>query len=163
VVERIVRDANAAADVVGHIRALFQQGDGQRESTPYRALVAEAWALIAEEAARRGVRLVLEGGAALPPLVIDRVQVQQVLVNLMRNGMEAMEGVAGPRDLRVRIRRAGTMVRTEVLDRGSGIAAPERIFEPFFSTKAAGMGMGLAICRSIVESHGGRLWAEAHE
>jgi signal transduction histidine kinase len=81
----------------------------------------------------------------------------------MRNGMEAMESVTSDRVLRVRARRLGDVVQTEISDRGPGVEFPDRIFEPFFTTKGQGMGMGLTISRSIVESHGGRLWAEKNE
>lgn len=93
----------------------------------------------------------------------DRVQIQQVLVNLLRNGMDAMASVANERVLQVRAFRAGDMVRIEVADRGRGVQFPDRIFEPFFTTKDQGMGMGLAICRSIIEAHEGQLWAEKNE
>ncbi len=96
-------------------------------------------------------------------MVLDRVQIQQVLVNLIRNGLEAMDTVAEGGVLRLRAHRTGTAVQIEISDRGRGVELPERIFEPFFTTKEHGMGMGLAICRSIVESHGGRLWAEKNE
>jgi signal transduction histidine kinase len=99
----------------------------------------------------------------LPPVAFDRIQVQQVLINLIRTSMEAMDSVAGDRVLGMRVRRMGDAVRTEISDRGRGIEFPDKIFEPFFTTKADGMGMGLAICRSIVESNGGRLWAETNE
>jgi signal transduction histidine kinase len=99
----------------------------------------------------------------LPPVAFDRIQVQQVLINLMRNSMEAMDSVAGDRILGMRVRRMGDLVQTEISDRGHGVKFPEKIFEPFFTTKENGMGMGLAICRSIVESHGGQLWAETNE
>ncbi|TJV90696.1 MAG: GHKL domain-containing protein, partial [Mesorhizobium sp.] len=91
------------------------------------------------------------------------VHIQQVLVNLIRNGMDAMDAITGDRVLEVRVRRIGDVVQTEISDRGAGIEFPDNIFEPFFTTKGNGMGMGLAICRSIVESHGGRLWAENNE
>jgi signal transduction histidine kinase len=81
----------------------------------------------------------------------------------MRNGMDAMDTVTRDKVLEVRVRQTGDVVQIEVSDRGGGIEFPERIFEPFFSTKEHGMGMGLAICRSIVESHSGRLWTEANE
>jgi signal transduction histidine kinase len=99
----------------------------------------------------------------LPRLALDRVHIQQVLVNLIRNGMDAMDSIAGDRVLGVRVRRVGDVVQTEISDRGAGVAFPDKIFEPFFTTKGNGMGMGLAISRSIVESHGGRLWAEKNE
>ena len=99
----------------------------------------------------------------LPLIAIDRVQIQQVLINLIRNGMEAMDSIAGERVLGIRMRHMGDFIQTDIRDRGPGIEFPEKIFEPFFTTKEDGMGMGLAICRSIVESHGGRLWAEKNE
>jgi PAS domain S-box-containing protein len=162
-VERIIRSANSAADVVSRIRALFKQSVGTRTSTTFSSVVAEARNLMAEEAARRHVRMDVAVESHLPPVALDRVQVQQVLVNLIRNGIDAMDSAAGDRVLSIRVRRKGDEVQTEISDRGRGIEFPERVFEPFFTTKEHGMGMGLAICRSIVEAHGGRLWASANE
>ncbi|PAQ05582.1 PAS domain-containing protein [Mesorhizobium temperatum] len=162
-VERIIRDANAAADVVSRIRALFKQSGEARSSTALSGVIAEARNLMAEEAARRRVRMDIDVERDLPLVALDRVHIQQVLVNLIRNGMDAMDAVTGDRVLEVRVRRIGDVVQTEISDRGAGIEFPDNIFEPFFTTKGNGMGMGLAICRSIVESHGGRLWAEKNE
>lgn len=162
-VERIIRDANGAADVVSRIRALFKQSVETRHATALGSVVAEARDLMAGEAARRRVRLDIEVDGELPPVALDRVQIQQVLINLIRNGLEAMDAVADGGVLRLHARRIGTAVQIEISDRGRGVEFPERIFEPFFTTKEHGMGMGLAICRSIVESHGGRLWAEKNE
>jgi C4-dicarboxylate-specific signal transduction histidine kinase len=162
-VERIIRNANSAADVVSRIRALFKQSVGTRTSTTFSSVVAEARNLMAEEAARRRVRMNVAIESHLPPVSLDRVQVQQVLVNLIRNGIEAMDSAAGERVLGIRVRRVGDEVQTEISDRGGGVEFPDRMFEPFFTTKEHGMGMGLAICRSIVEAHGGRLWAENNE
>ena len=161
--ERIIRDANSAADVVSRIRAVFKQSTETRSSTALGGVIAEALDLMAEEAARRRVRIDTDIEGDLPPVALDRVQIQQVLVNLMRNGMEAMESTADDRVLGLRVRRTGDVVQTEISDRGPGVEFPDRMFEPFFTTKEHGMGMGLAICRSIVESHGGRLWAEKNE
>lgn len=163
VAERIIRDANAAADVVGRIRALFKQSTGSKSTSAVGNVIAEALDLMAEEAVRRRVRVEFEAQADLPMLVLDRTQIQQVLVNLMRNGMEAMDGFATERVLALHAARAADGIRIEVSDRGPGLDDPDKIFEPFFTTKQDGMGMGLAICRSIVESHGGRLWAEKNE
>jgi PAS domain S-box-containing protein len=162
-VDRITRDANAAAEVVNRVRALFRQSAEKREAASLDSVVAEAAELLAEEASRRGVRVDLDVEGDLPLVALDRVQIQQVAVNLMRNGMEAMDSLSTNRTLVVRLRRVGGVVQTEISDRGPGIAFPDRIFEPFFTTKGQGMGMGLAISRSIVESHGGRLWAENNE
>jgi PAS domain S-box-containing protein len=161
--ERIIRDANSAAEVVSRIRALFRQSVEPRNRTMLGSIIAEARDLMAEEAVRRRVRLDVDVGSSLPLLALDRIHIQQVLVNLIRNGMDAMDSIAGDRVLGVRVRRVGDVVQTEISDRGAGVAFPDKIFEPFFTTKGNGMGMGLAISRSIVESHGGRLWAEKNE
>jgi PAS domain S-box-containing protein len=162
-VDRIIRDANSAADVVSHIRALFKQSIETRDRTTLGSVIAEARDLMAEEAARRRVRMDIDVESDIPIVAFDRVQVQQVLVNLIRNGIEAMDSVAGDRVLRVYLRRAGDVVQTEITDRGPGVESPDKIFQPFFTTKQDGMGMGLAISRSIVEAHGRRLWAEKNE
>ncbi len=162
-VERIIRDANSAAGVVSRIRALFSQAAATRNPAAFGSAITDARNLMAEEAARRRIRLDIDVESVLPPVAFDRVQVQQVLINLIRNGMDAMESTADDRVLGLRVRRMGDVIQTEISDRGPGIAFPDKIFEPFFTTKENGMGMGLAICRSIVESHGGRLWAEKNE
>jgi PAS domain S-box-containing protein len=162
-VERIIRDANDAAEVVSRIRALFKQSAETRTSIALDSVIAEAVNLMAEDAARRRVRLDVDVESNLPLVALDRVQIQQVLVNVIRNGMEAMDSATGERVLRMRARLIGDEVQTEISDRGPGVECPDKIFEPFFTTKGNGMGMGLAICRSIVESHGGRLWAEGNE
>ncbi|MER9872574.1 PAS domain-containing protein [Mesorhizobium sp. M0195] len=158
--ERIIRDANSAADVVSRIRALFRPSLEMRTSTPIPSVVAEARDLMAEEAMRRRVRMDIDVESNLPLVAFDRVQIQQVLVNLIRNGMEAMDTTAGDKVLGMRVHRIEDTIQTEVSDRGPGIERPNKIFEPFFTTKGNGMGMGLAISRSIIESHGGRLWVE---
>lgn len=162
-VERVIRDANSAADVVSRVRALFKQSRTGRTATRLDGVIAEARALLAEEALLRRVRIDVDIEPGLPPVALDRVQIQQVLINLMRNGIEAMSGIAEDRVLKLRMRRAGEMVEIDVSDSGPGMEFPERMFEPFFTTKEHGMGMGLAICRTIVESHGGRLWADKNE
>lgn len=163
--ERITREAMSAANVVSHIRALFRQAPRARSSEDINLLIAEVCRLLANEVAARGVRLETELEAGLPSAALDRVQVQQVLVNLIRNGIEAMDTTAdGPHVLRVRSCRDGLeAIRVEVRDTGTGFKDAERVFEPFFTTKPDGMGMGLAICRSIVESHEGRLWTADNE
>jgi PAS domain S-box-containing protein len=158
--ERIIRDANSAADVVSRIRALFKQSSQAKSATSLGSAVAEALALVAEEAEQRRVRIDTDIENDLPPVSLDRVQVQQVLINLIRNGLEAMDSTTEDRVLGIRAHRLGDLVQTEISDHGPGVAVSGRIFEPFFTTKGNGMGMGLTICRSIVESRGGRLWAD---
>ncbi|XKM43725.1 PAS domain-containing protein (plasmid) [Rhizobium ruizarguesonis] len=162
-VERIIRDSNSAADVVSRIRALFKQSVDRRIQTTLSSIIDEARNLMADEASRRRVRMDMNVDGNLPLIAVDRIQIQQVLINLIRNGIEAMEAIAGDRVIELRVRHIGNVVQTEISDRGHGIEFPEKMFDPFFTTKENGMGMGLAICRSIVEQHGGRLWAEKNE
>jgi PAS domain S-box-containing protein len=162
-VERVIRDANSAADVVSRIRALFKQSVETRTSIQLPGVIAEALDLMAEEAARRRVRMDVDVEDNLPLVACDRVQLQQVLINIIRNGMDAMDSIAGDRALAMRVRRMGDVIRTEISDRGRGVEFPDKMFEAFFTTKQNGMGMGLAICRTIVESHGGRLWVENND
>jgi PAS domain S-box-containing protein len=169
--ERITRDANAAAEVVSRIRALFRHAPEVRVPEDVNRLIAEVCRLMADKFPAQDIRIETELAPDLPAIALDRVQVQQVLVNLIRNGLEAMDGAAmegvameGSRGrmrlLKIRSSRDGAdAIRVEVRDSGTGFADAARVFEPFFTTKRHGMGMGLAICRSIIESHGGRLWA----
>lgn len=159
-VQRITRDANAAADVVSRVRALFRHVPDARVVSSISDLISETHDLMADELRKAEVMLVGEIEPGLPPIALDRIQVQQVLVNLVRNAVEAMEALSGPRVAIVRANRSGGIITIQIVDQGSGLKAPDKIFEPFFTTKQSGMGMGLAICRSIVEAHGGRLWAE---
>jgi signal transduction histidine kinase len=115
---------------------------------------------MADEIAGKGVRIERALASDLPLVELDRIQVQQVFVNLIRNGIEAMDGIVdGTRVLQIRSSRDDQdTICIEVCDSGTGFKDAERAFEPFFTTKEHGMGMGLAICRSIIEAHGGSLW-----
>jgi signal transduction histidine kinase len=125
-------------------------------------VIAEVCELIASDLRSRSIVLRTELEPGLPAMLVDRVQLQQLLVNLTRNAIEAMEGVGSPvRELRITSSRGRQEVVVRVCDTGVGVENLEKAFEPFHTTKPNGMGMGLAICRSIVEAHGGRLWAEA--
>ncbi|WP_050426423.1 PAS domain-containing sensor histidine kinase [Bradyrhizobium tropiciagri] len=160
IVTRIIRDANAAADVVSRIRALFKQSTQEKRRATLGEIIAEARDLMIDAARQSGVSVAMQIEAGLPAVVCDRIQIQQVLINLIRNAIEAMEGLGDAKSLAIRARRSGGSVRIEISDRGPGVESPDRIFEAFVTTKTDGMGMGLAICRSIVETHGGRLWTE---
>jgi PAS domain S-box-containing protein len=163
--EHITRDANSAADVVGRIRALFRRVPNARSCEDVNRLINEVCRLMAGEIAVKDIRINTNLEPDLPLVALDRVQVQQVIVNLIRNGIEAMDAeVDGAYALQIRSCRDGLdAIRVEVRDAGTGFTNAQRVFEPFFTTKQHGMGMGLAICRSIIESHGGRLWTANNE
>jgi PAS domain S-box-containing protein len=162
--ERITRDANSAADVISRIRALFRQAPQARTSEDINLLISEVCRLMADEIMAKDIRIQTALAPDLPITALDRVQVQQVFVNLIRNGIEAMDAAANGRVLEIRSCREGLdAIRIEIRDAGTGFKDAERVFEPFFTTKPHGMGMGLTICRSIVESHGGRLWTANNE
>jgi PAS domain S-box-containing protein len=160
-IERIIRDANSAANVVSRIRALFKRVPDAHKFWAISEVITKARELLAEEAQKHGVRMVIDLAMGLPLVALDFVQIQQVLVNLIRNGIEAMDSIdLDLRTLTVRAFHRDGVVQIEVRDNGPGVDDPDRIFEPFHSSKRNGMGMGLAICRSIIEAHGGRLRTE---
>ncbi len=165
IAERISRDANSAADVISHIRALFRRAPHARSPEDVNRLIGEVCRLMADTTAAKDIGIKTNLDPDLPLVALDRVQVQQVLVNLIRNGIEAMDTfTGGARAIRLRSCRDGPeTIRVEVCDDGTGFTDAERVFEPFFTTKQRGMGMGLAICRTIIESHGGRLWIANNE
>jgi PAS domain S-box-containing protein len=157
-IERIVRDGNAAADIIRRIRALFKQTAPAKTSLHINEVIDEVGRLAQDELNRRGVSIELDLAQALPPVLADRIQIQQVLMNLIRNGAEAMEDTnSDARRLTVRSQCTNGCIVLEVCDCGPGLMHPERAFEPFYSTKENGLGVGLAISRSIVQAHGGVL------
>ena len=161
--EKIVQESTRASVVVSRVRALFRKEAQVRELASINRLIRELARLLRDEAIRRDVSIRLELTDDLPQLEMDPVQIQQVLLNLAINGMDAMTRVAAPRELIIRSKKHGDgEILVVVEDHGSGIAPAiaSRMFEPFFSTKPDGTEMGLAICRSIIEAHDGRLWAE---
>jgi PAS domain S-box-containing protein len=162
--ERIIRDGHSAAEVVRRIRALFKETAPVKSHLDMNRIVEEVLGLLTDELRDNSILVETELDADLPTIDADHVQIQQTLINLVHNAIEAMHGVTdGAKSLVVRSRRQGEELVIHVRDHGVGITDPTLMFEPFFTTKASGMGMGLAICRSIVEAHGGRVWATAHE
>jgi PAS domain S-box-containing protein len=165
-VDCIAQDGTRASEVIRHIRAMLTKGTPERTKVHVNELIRELGTLLQAEASRNQVELQTEMASDLPPAIGDRVQLQQVIVNLVLNGIEAMSAVVDrPRRLVIRSERQNSEeLLVAVRDSGVGIDAKDfkRIFDAFFTTKAQGMGMGLSICRSIVEAHGGRLWAIAN-
>jgi hypothetical protein len=158
--EKIVQESTRASAVVKRVRALFRKEAVLREATDINRLIRDLARLLRDEAIRRDMSIKLALAQDLPEIEVDPVQIQQVLLNLATNGMDAMIKAQAPRQLTIRSEKVdGNAIRVSVEDRGSGIAGDivGRIFEPFFSTKPEGVGMGLAICRSIVEAHDGQL------
>jgi signal transduction histidine kinase len=159
---RSAADTTRAAEIITRVRSLFQKAAPRRDLTDVNAVVGEMVSVLRGEAQRHAVAIRADLAGGLPQVVADRVQLQQVLMNLMVNAIDAMKGAGDPRALTIRTRPAEGGCQVTVSDTGPGLPRDqaERIFDAFFTTKPDGTGMGLPISRSIVESHGGRLWAE---
>ena len=160
---RIVKDGKRAAEIIGRIRQVFKKGTSERELVDVNEIIREMIVLLRGEITRFNIIVGTDLAADLPHVMADRVQVQQVLMNLMINGIEAMKDEDGPRELAIKSQRAeNEQLLVSVSDTGTGLPPhrTDQIFNAFFTTKPHGTGMGLRISRSIVESHGGRLWAE---
>ncbi len=160
---RVIRDGSRAGEVIIRIRALLRKTDTEKARLDINQAIREVVTLTRNEAAGKGVAIRMELAAGLPPVLGDRVQLQQVILNLIMNGIEAMASVTDrPRELLIRSRQhESDKSLITVRDSGIGLGGQdlERIFDAFYTTKSQGLGMGLAISRSIVEDHGGRLWA----
>ena len=162
--ERIIRDGHSAAEVVRRIRALFKESPPAKAPLDINQIVAGVLRVLSEELRDNNITVETELEADLPSIEVDHVQIQQTLINLVHNAIEAMAGVTDrAKSLVLSSRRQGEEFLIQVRDNGSGTTAQAVIFEPFFTTKESGMGMGLSIVRSIVEAHGGRVWATANE
>ncbi len=162
--DRIIRDGNAAAEVVRRIRALFKKAPPVAAPSDINGIISEVLRLILDEIRNSGIRVEADLAVGLPEIVADRVQIQQTLINLLHNGIEAMaDNTDRPKVLSLASRLDGDCVLIQVRDTGHGIPNGSSIFDPFFTTKESGMGMGLSICRSVIEGHGGHLWATANE
>jgi C4-dicarboxylate-specific signal transduction histidine kinase len=165
-VEWIINDGNRASEVIRRVRALANKTSLEKVALDVNDVVREIIPLVQRELISNRVSLQMELAPALPTVLGDRVQLQQVIINLVMNGIEAMQSVTDrPRELAIRSGQDEThRVLVSVTDCGVGISAENanRLFNPFFTTKSSGMGMGLSICRSIMEAHGGRLWATAN-
>jgi signal transduction histidine kinase/ligand-binding sensor domain-containing protein len=164
---RIIQDVTRASDIIGRIGSLFRKGAPQRESLDVNEVIQEMIALLRPEANRHSISIHAELANDLPQIMADRIQLQQVLMNLMLNGIDAMKDMSAPRKLTITSSRRHEDHRyllVSVADTGVGVQPEkaEQIFDAFFTSKPQGTGMGLPISRSIIESHGGRLWATSN-
>jgi signal transduction histidine kinase len=161
----VVRDADRAKDIVGRIRDHIKKAPPQNEIVNLDEAIDEVIVMVRAAMDRNGVSVrtrLMEHRACVRG---DRVQLQQVMLNLILNAVEAMSSGEGARELSISIERQAGGIHVDVCDSGPGIE-PEhrnRIFEPFYTTKTSGIGMGLSICRSIIDAHGGRLWTDANQ
>jgi C4-dicarboxylate-specific signal transduction histidine kinase len=163
---RATEGATRASDVIARIRSLITKATPEKSSLQINRIIEQTAVLAEGQAARNGVAIKLELAPDSPTVLGDSIQLQQVILNLVMNGIEAMTSVADqPRILTVQSETEnGEQIRVAVLDSGIGLSeeVKGRLFEPFFTTRTSGMGMGLSISRSIIEAHGGRLWAESN-
>jgi PAS domain S-box-containing protein len=159
----MVKDAGRAAHIIDRVRSLYRKGSSQMDSVDVNELIGEMFLILHNEAHRHSVNVVTYVADGLPKVMADRVQLQQVLMNLMLNGIQAMEDTGGVLTIKAQLPQ-DVEVQISVSDTGVGLPADkaDHIFDAFFTTKPEGSGMGLAISRSIIESHGGRVWASAN-
>src|SRR5882762_2848266 len=157
----IVKEGTRAAEIISRIRLLFKKGTPQRELLDINEVIREMTVLLRGELARYFISVRTELGADLPQVMGDRVQLQQVMMNVISNSIDAMKDVDGTRELAIKSQRADNELMVSVSDTGVGLPPhqADQIFNAFFTTKSHGTGMGLSISRSIIESHRGRLWA----
>jgi PAS domain S-box-containing protein len=161
----VIRNAKRASDIINRVRSISKKGQSKRQLADVNELIREMIALLRNEASRYSVSIRTELDSDLPKVMADSVQVQQVMMNLIMNSIDAMKDVDRTRELAIRSHHAeDRQVMISVTDSGVGLPSEQtnQIFDAFFTTKSHGLGMGLRISRSIVESHGGRLWATAN-
>jgi signal transduction histidine kinase len=164
---RIVRDGKRAGEVIARVRALAKRAGTPTGKLDINQTIREILALVGDEVKGKGIIVRTQFADDLEPVLGDRVQLQQVVLNLIMNGIEAMSSVEGrPRELVITTRNVeADQVRVTIQDSGTGLEPQnlEKIFDAFYTTKPAGLGLGLSISRSIVQKHGGRLWATAND
>jgi len=159
VMEKAAQQAERAGKIIHRIREFVKRSGPQRQPVPVARLMDNAVAFAEIDARKRQIHIDPYLPSDIPQVMADPILIEQVLLNLIKNGVEAMEH-SDYRRLHVRARAQDAQVEIAVIDRGHGLQDPERLFEPFYSTKSEGLGMGLNICRTIIESHHGRLWAD---
>lgn len=159
--EKAASQAERAGKIISRIREFVKRSEPQREHVAIVRILDNAIGFAEIDARKRQVEIQKQVPDPLPDVMADPILIEQVLLNLLKNGIEAMEQ-SEYRVLHVVVSNQGSMVEIAVIDRGHGLRDPERLFEPFYSTKSEGLGMGLNICRTIIESHHGRLWADSN-
>jgi C4-dicarboxylate-specific signal transduction histidine kinase len=160
-IERILRDIRSADDTMQRIRALFKNEPYEKRDENILDIIRESLRFVYEDPNKRELQIDLSIDGNLPPIFVDRIQTQQVFINLILNAIEATKGSADT--ARILLRAFATQeheVIVQVIDNGAGLEETEKIFDAFVTTKEKGMGIGLTVSRSIIEAHGGRLWAE---
>ena len=162
--DKTAKQALRAAAVIRRIRDFVKRSAPERRRTTVEAIIGDAVGLAEIAAKRQRITIAVRGEPDLPLLNVDPILIEQVLINLMKNGVDAMRD-SGPGMLVLSVARRGDQIEFSVADQGTGLTGEleTRLFEPFYTTKTEGMGMGLNICRSIIESHSGRLWVEANQ
>jgi C4-dicarboxylate-specific signal transduction histidine kinase len=167
ILDEIVKDGNRAGEVISRIPGLIKKAPPRKDRLEINGAIREVVELTRGEAVKNGIAVQMGLANGLPLIQEDRVQVQQVLLNLIINAIEAMSGASeGARELLISSETPESVgVLVTVRDSGPGLAPAtlERLFDPFYTTKPSGLGLGLSICSSIVEAHGGRLWASAND
>jgi PAS domain S-box-containing protein len=156
--EKAAAQAQRAGKIISRIREFVKRSEPRRQAVPIQIIIDNAVSLAEIDARKRAIDIEIHLPDGLPLVLADPILIEQVLLNLIKNGLEAMEKTSGS-TLKIQVSQQQRMIEVAVIDTGHGVSDPDRLFEPFFSTKTEGLGMGLNICRTIIESHHGQLWA----